>query len=67
MHTQNVERYNRELKAYIKRFNGGCAVTREDLVREATFYIQFRHLDWDQAVGCLIKADFERLWGLCEL
>ena len=39
VHTQNVERYNREFKKYIKRFYGMTAEHRDDVVREATFFI----------------------------
>ena len=64
IHTQNVERYNRELKAYIKKFHGTASKHREELVMEATFRVQFRDLDWDQAIANLIKGDYQALWDL---
>ena len=39
IHTSNVERYNRELEAYSKRFHGATVDKREELIMEATFRV----------------------------
>lgn len=68
VHTQNVERYNKELKRFIKKRYGHLAQYHEEVVHEAAFWVAYRNRKsnqmWERAVTLLMQKRFQELWDL---
>ena len=59
VHTQNVERMNGLLKAYLKRYNGIRSDFHEEALYEALFWVQNSKDNWQNAIGNLIMSRWD--------